>query len=117
QIYKIDKTTGTLLQTIPVSEPVDSLIFDTDNNIIYSAYSVGGVGQVRRIDPSVGISSDTLLATVGNHAVDLALVPGGNSVLVTSQTTGKIYEVSLANPGQAPLTFGSGQYPDGIAYD
>ena len=32
QIYKIDKSTGALLQTIPVSEPLDSLIFDNHNN-------------------------------------------------------------------------------------
>ena len=117
QIYKVDKTTGALLQTIPVSEPLDSLIFDSHNDLIYSAFSVGGVGQVRRVDPTVGISSDTLLATVGNRAVDLALVPGGNSVLVTSQTTGMIYEVSLTNPGQTPTTIGSGQYKGGIVYD
>jgi virginiamycin B lyase len=116
QIYKVDKTTGALLQTIPVSEPLDSLIFDSHNDVIYSAFSVDGVGQVRRVDPNVGISSDTLLATVGNRAVDLALVPGGNSVLVTSQTTGKIYEVSLTNPGQTPTTIGSGQYTGGIVY-
>ena len=117
QIYKVDKTTGALLETIPVSEPVDSLIFDSHNHILYSAFDANGVGQVRMVDPTIGISSDTLLATVGNRAVDLALVPGGDSVLVTSQSTGKIYEVSLTNPGQAPTTFGSGQYAGGIVYD
>ena len=95
-----------------MSEPVDSLIFDSNNDIIYSAYSVGGVGQIRQGDPTVGISSDTLLATVGNEAVDLALVPGGDFVLGTSQATGKIYEVDLNNPGQTPVTFGSGQYTE-----
>ncbi len=113
----MDKTTGALLQTIPVSEALDSLIFDNHNNIIYSAWSANGVGQVRIVNPTVGISSDTLLATIGNLGHDLALVPGGNSVLATSVTTGKIYEVSLTNPGQTPVTFGSGQYTDGIVYD
>ncbi len=117
QIYKVDKTTGALLETIPVSEPVDSLIFDSNNNVIYSAYTVDGVGEIRRINPTVGISSDTLLATVGNDAVDLALVPGGDFVLNTSQTTGKIYEVNLNQPGQTPITYGSGQYTGGIVYD
>jgi streptogramin lyase len=116
QIYKVDKSTGTLLQTIPVSEPLDSLIFDNHNDIIYSAW-VGGVGQVRRVDPTVGISSDTLLATVGVRAADLALVPGGNFVLVISQVTGMIYEVDLNHPGQTPTTFGSGQYNGGITFD
>ena len=49
--------------------------------------------------------------------MDLALVPGGNSVLATSDDTGKIYEVNLNDPGQTPATFGSGQYTDGIAFD
>ena len=117
QIYKIDKTTGRLLQTIPVAEPQDSLIFDRHNDIIYSVISIDGVGEVRRVDPAVGISSDTLLATVGNDAGDLALTPDGNSVLVTGRANATEYVVSLTNPGQKPTTFGSGQYPGGIVYD
>ena len=117
QIYKVDKTTGILLQTIPVSEGLDSLIFDNNNDLIYTAWSADGVGQVRRVDPTVGISSDTLLATIGNGGHDLALVPGGNFVLATSDTTGEIYEVNLNDPGQTPTTFGSGQYTDGLAFD
>ncbi len=117
QIYEVDKTTGALLQTIPVSEGLDSLVFDNHNDLIYSAWSADGVGQVRRVDPTVGISSDTFLATIGNGGHDLALVPGGNFVLATSDDTGKIYEVNLNDPGQTPATFGSGQYTDGIAFD
>ena len=117
QIYKVDKTTGALLQTIPVTAGLDSLIFDNNNDIIYTGWSVGGVGEVRRVDPNVGISSDTLLAKVGNGGHDITLVPGGNSVLVTSAVTGKIYEVNLNDPGQTPVSFGSGQYTDGIVYD
>ena len=89
QIYKVDKTTGALLQTIPVSEALDSLIFDNHNEIIYSAWSADGVGEVRRVDPTVGISSDTLLATIGNRGHDLALVPGGNFVLAASEPPAK----------------------------
>ena len=44
-------------------------------------------------------------------------MPGGDFVLNTSQATGKIYEVNLNQPGQAPATFGSGQYTGGIVYD
>ncbi len=117
QIYELDKSTGALLQTIQVAQPLDSLIFDGQGDLIYSAYSVGGVGQVRMVNPGAGVSSDVFLATVGNHAVDLALAPGGNFVLVTSQTTGKIYQVNLATPGQPVVTFGSGQYSAGITYD
>ena len=58
------------------------------------------------VNPLVGISSDTLLATIGNHAVDLALSPDGQSVLATSQSTGKIYDVSLINSGQTPTAIG-----------
>ena len=101
-----------------MSEPVDSLIFGRQQHIIYSGYSVDGVGQIGRVNPTVGISSDTLLATVGNKAVDLAPVPGGDFVLSTSQATGKICdEVDLNQPGRTPVTFGSGQYTGGIVYD
>jgi streptogramin lyase len=117
QIYKVDKTTGELLQTIPVSDGLDSLVFDGHNDLIYSAWSVSGVGEVRRVDPTVGISSDTYLATIGNGGHDLALVPGGNFVLATSATTGKIYEIDLNHPGQTPTTYGNGQYTDGIVFD
>jgi hypothetical protein len=117
KIYKVDKDTGVLLQTIPVSEPLDTLIFNNQGNIIYTGYSVGGVGQVRMVNPSIGISSDTLLATIGNAAVDLALAPDGASVLATSQATGKIYQVSLTSPGQTPTAFGNGQYTGGIVFD
>src|SRR5262249_34082208 len=106
QLYKIDKGTGTLLQTFPVSKDQASLIFDSHNDIIYSATSTGAVGEVRRVDPAVGISSDTLLATVGSADGDLALVPGGNFVLVVSRGTGKVYEVDLNHPGQTPTSFG-----------
>ena len=113
-IYKVDKSTGALLQTIPVSAGLDSLVFDSHNDIIYTAPFVG---QVRKVDPTVGISSDTLLARVGNGAHDIALVPGGSFVLVSSTGTGKIYEVNLNNPGQTPTSFGNGQYTDGLVYD
>ncbi len=109
QIYKVDKTTGALLQTIPVSAGLDSLIFDNNNDLIYSAWSVDGAGEVRRVDPRVGISSDTLLATIGNEGHDLALVPGGNAVLATSFSTGKIYEVNLNSPGQPATTVATRQ--------
>ena len=72
QIYKVEPEQRRLLQTIPVAEPLDSLIFNSHGDIVSRAYSVGGVGQLRMVNPAVGISSDTLLATVGNHAVDLA---------------------------------------------
>ena len=71
-----------------MAEPQDSLIFDSHNDIIYSDCSVDGVGEVRRVDPTVGISSDTLLATVGNWRRDLALIPDGNFVLVTARASG-----------------------------
>ncbi len=114
QIYKVDKTTGAVLQTIPVAEPQDSLIFDGNNDIIYTAYAVG---QVRMVNPEIGISSDTLLATIGHDDGDLTLTPDGKSVLVTGRSNGTEYVVSLTNPGQTPTSFGSGQFTEGIVYD
>jgi streptogramin lyase len=118
QIYKVDKTIGSLLQTIAVGRAQDSLIFDGHNEIIYTlGYSVPGAGQVRRVDPTVGLSSDTLLATIGKNPGDLALVPGGHFVLALGRADGKIYKVDLDHPGQTPTIFGSGQYSGGIVYD
>jgi virginiamycin B lyase len=118
QIYEVDKTNGTLLKTIPVSKAQDSLIFDSHNDLIYTlGYSASGPGQVRMVDPSVGLSSDTLLATIGNNPGDLALAPGGNFVLALGRADGKIYKVDLNHPGQTPTSFGSGQYTGGIVYD
>ena len=85
-----------------MSQGQDSLIFDNHNDIIYSTDPAGAVGEVRRVDPAVGISSDTLLAKVGYGNGDLALVPGGNFVLVVSRATGQIFEVNLNHPGQTP---------------
>jgi virginiamycin B lyase len=117
QIYKVDKSTGRLLGSFAVKEPVDSLIFDSHNDIIYSSPSVGGAGQVRWVDPNVGISSDRLLATVGNVALDLALVPGGNFVLAMSVATRKIYKVDLNHPGQPATPSGTGGFVGGITFD
>jgi virginiamycin B lyase len=116
QIYKVDKTTGALLQTIPVAEHQDSLIFDTHNNLIYTA-QVGSISQVRSVNPAVGISSDTLLAIVGAGALDLTLVPGGNFVLVTCYTEGKVYEVDLNHPGRTPTVIGTAAFGGGLIYD
>ena len=117
QIYEVDKSTGTLLQTIPVSQGQDSLIFDNHNDIIYSTDPASAAGEVRRVDPAVGISSDTLLAEVGYGNGDLTLVPDGNFVLVVSRGTGTVFKVDLNHPGQTPTSFGSGQYFGGIVYD
>ena len=114
QIYKVDKSTGALLQTIPVQQGQDTLVFNNQGNIIYSAYFAG---QIRIVNPAVGISSDTLLATVGGRPVDLALTPDGNSVLATNQITGQIDKVDLTHPGSTPTAFGNGQYTGGIAFD
>jgi len=114
QIYKVDQSTGALLQTIPVKEGQDTLVFNNQGNIIYSAYFAG---QIRMVNPAVGISSDTLVATVGGRPVDLALTPDGNSVLATNQITGQIDKIDLTHPGSTPTAFGNGQYTGGIAFD
>ncbi len=116
QLYKIDKATGTVLQTIPVAKAQDSLIFDSQNELIYTT-NVGGAAEVRRVDPTVGISSDTLIATIGSIALDLTLMPGGHSVLAVDVTSGKLYEVSLDHPGQTTTVSSTAKFEGGIVYD
>ena len=113
QIYKIDKTTGALLQTIPVSAGLDSLVFDSHNNIIYTAYSVGGAGELggwtRR-------SASRPTPSWPRSETEPMTYPGAGRQPRAAQqhATGKIYDVDLNNPGHTPTTFGGGQYKDGI---
>jgi sugar lactone lactonase YvrE len=101
----------------------DSLVFDNSGNIIYSVFTrnVGGgpgTGQLRIFNPTT--HTDSLLAGgFSPEAVDLALDPGGASVLVSDRNDtglGNIDRVNLTTHTVTTLTAGV-QTVDGIAYD
>jgi streptogramin lyase len=93
---------------------VDSLVFDSQNRIIYTAFSLE---EVRRYDPATR-TSVTLAGPAGFSSIgDLALEPGGQSVLVSSRGNGMIYRVDLTKLNQTPTMFHTGARPDGLVYD
>jgi streptogramin lyase len=89
---------------------VDSLVFDAQNRIIYTAF---GSGEVRRFDPVT--QSNVTLAGGFSTPADLVMEPGGNSVLVSNRDAGIINRINLATNAVSVLH--SGIRPDGLMYD
>ena len=111
QILKVDTVTGSVVPILNSAGGVDSLVFDSAGRIIYSQAASGGV---RRFDPATGI--DELLAGGLLVPADLALEPGGNSVLVSQFGGGVISRIDLLT--NALTTLGTyGGNPEGLAYD
>ncbi len=111
RIDLIDTTANTVTTVLNAGTDVDSLVFDTSGRIIYTAINVG---QVRRYDPVTHV--DQLLAGGFNTPADLALEPGGNSVLVSEFNGGRIDRINLTT--NAVTTLGTyGGNPEGIIYD
>jgi sugar lactone lactonase YvrE len=111
QIVSVNTTTNEVTTVLNTPSGPDSLLFDSSGRIIYSELTIG---TVRRFDPST--NSDVQLASGLNLPVDLALEPGGNSVLVSQIGGGAITRINLATLGVS--TLGSyGGNPEGLAYD
>lgn len=116
ELMKTDVTTSTttVLESTPASAGYpDSLIFDTAGNIIYSD-DTGTAGEVRSFNPNT--TSDALIkGGLSSETVDLALDPGGTTVLVSDSSNNAVKRVTLA--GGATTTLASIATPSGIAYD
>lgn len=110
KIVTIDTDTNAVTTLVNVPNP-DTLVFDLGGRIIYSAYLAG---QVRRYDPATG--TDVLVAGGFNRPVDLALEPGGNSVLVAEQAGRKIDRINLVTNAVSLLRTTSGS-TNGLTYD
>jgi hypothetical protein len=124
EIVKVDTVSHQIVQEFfPTNKP-DSLIFDRNNNIIYTGYYTG---DIRRFDPTTG--TDTLIANIPTltngqkpFPVDLLLDPSGNSVVVTTQGGSlgnkNIYRISLLDGSVLDHVFVSGHSgaPGGLAY-
>src|SRR5262249_14226079 len=94
-----------------LSTAVDSLVFDPMGRIIYTALNAG---QVRRFNPVTMV--DQLLASGFSMPADLALEPGGNSVLVSEFGGGRIDRIDLTTNNVTVLATVGGN-PEGLAYD
>src|SRR5712692_10588835 len=111
QIVSANTATNVVTTVLNTPSGPDSLLFDSSGRIIYSQLNTG---TVRRFDPST--NSDVQLASGLNLPVDLALEPGGNSVLVSQGGGGAITRINLTTLVVTTLgTYGGN--PEGLAYD
>ena len=109
-IYKVDTTANTASPLFSTQQAPDSIVFTPNGNILFSALDVG---QVRLFNPTT--HADTLVASRLGVPLDLALDPGGKSVLV-SNIQGSIFRINLTNGAVGERLF-PGSNPEGLAYD
>ncbi len=113
QILRVDLTTNQVTPILNASAPVDSLIFDSHGDLIYSENTND---QVRIYNPNTHV--DSLLASFssGSSPVDLALAPGGQSVYVSLYGASEIDKIDLST-GKLALLGTYGGNPEGLAFD
>lgn len=110
-IYKWD-TSGTSVSLLANSPTgLDSLIFDTHGNIVFSQISTGRVGVYNTTSNTANYFS-----LFGSGVADMALDPTGTSVLVSNAFSTDIWRVDLAT-GTLLNNFNVFARPDGLAYD
>lgn len=111
QVVRIDTTSGQVTPLLTTGNSPDSLVFDGAGRIIYTVF---GTNQLRRFDPAIGAASDVLVASGFSGPLDLALDPGGATVLVSSALAPRIDRVNLSSGAVTPFVNTGGA---GIAYD
>jgi sugar lactone lactonase YvrE len=90
----------------------DSLIFDGNNNIIYT--NLTSLHQVREYNTTT--NTDSLIAGNFNDPADLVLEPGGQTILMSDFLSGQIFRINLTTHAVSTLgTYGGN--PQGTAYD
>jgi sugar lactone lactonase YvrE len=110
QIVRVD--VGTNATTIVANLPTqaDSLVFNNAGNILYTGINTGTLRVL-----NLGTMASNTLVSGLNGPRDLALEPGGNSVLVSDTGNNRIMRVNLSTNTATPLLTGAS--PDGIAFD
>ncbi|HEV3415827.1 MAG TPA: hypothetical protein VG056_03420 [Pirellulales bacterium] len=111
QILTADTGTNVVTPVVNTVGQPDSLLFDNNQNIIYSNLQTG---QVRRINKTT--HSDTLIAGGFNDPADIALEPGGGSLLLSDFAGGQIFRINLTTNAVTTLGVYGGN-PQGLAYD
>lgn len=109
-IYTWNTTTNVVALLTTAIGGLDSLVFDGNGNIVYSIIGTNQLGLYNSIT-----HANSIIANVGAGAADMALDPGGNSVLVSNAFSTTIQRVNLTT--HAVTTFNMGTRPDGLAYD
>jgi sugar lactone lactonase YvrE len=112
-LVRADTADGSATVVFNTPSAPDSLVFDTSGRIIYG--ELFAPGEVRIFDPVS--RTDRLLARGLVSAADLALEPGGRSVLVSDvgAPNGAIYRIDLGTGALSRLFMGG--RTDGIIYD
>lgn len=111
-IWSWDTTTNTVsLLTTPSIGGLDSLIFDPQGNIVYNSF---GNSLVGRYNVTTQVNTSVTGSFVG--PADMALEPGGSTLLISNAASTTISRVDLGTSsaiGVLPV----GARPDGLAYD
>jgi hypothetical protein len=110
-IWRWDTTTNTVSSVVNTGFTLDSLIFNSNNNIISSRIGVNQLGSFN------GVTDSTFASVgLGNGVADMALEPGGGTLLVGNAFSTSISRVN-ATTGAFVTDLNVLVRPDGIAYD
>lgn len=109
-IWKWDTSTNTVTSVVDTGFPLDSLIFDKSGNIVSSRIFNNQLGRFN------GTTDATFTSSGLNLPADMALEPGGASLLVGNVGNNTITRVSTGS-GAVSATLSMNARPDGLAYD
>lgn len=106
-----DTSTNTISTLFNTPFGLDSLIFDAHGNIITSRITANQLGIFN------GTTDSTLAALGLGSVADMALEPGGATLLVGNFTGTTIQRVNASTGVVSATALNVGARPDGIAYD
>lgn len=111
-IWTWDTTTNSVsVLTNPGIGGLDSIIFDAQGNIVVNSFSNS---LVDRYNLTTGVNTPVTGSFVG--PADMALEPGGTSLLISNAADGSIARVNLTTSSEVG-SLNVGLRPDGLAYD
>ncbi|MBA3960470.1 MAG: hypothetical protein H0X40_01015 [Chthoniobacterales bacterium] len=90
----------------------DSLMFDAMGNVVYTAINAG---TVHSYNPNTLV--DSVISSGLSSPADVALEPGGNTMLVSEFNGGKIDRIDLTTHVRTTLYSAPGTNPEGTAFD
>jgi len=111
QLLNLNTTPPKLTTLYTVGAELDDLTINAAGQLLYSVPSLGNVGLY---DPSTG--ANTILVSGLKYARDLAIEPGGQSMLIAIATPGNIVRFNFAT-GTTTTLVKKLKTCDGIAYD
>ena len=112
EIYQVDTVGNTVTPYLNTVYAADSVMFDSSQNVIYTRINQG---EVRLYNPNSAI--DSLIAGGFTGPADIALEPGGGTMLVSEFYGGRIDRINLTTHVVTTLLTTVGSGPEGLAYD